>query len=103
MTTTEAEFKSAQQLLIDGHPGDAVRAARRSYRRAPSEGAKRMLAAILIDASPHLRQPSLAREGRDLLLSLEARWPPHALTHLHYNVGNAFAALGHFEKGLGAG
>ncbi len=103
MSASLEEFQQSQQLLVAGNPRGALVAARRASRRDASPQAKAALAAILIDASELLGMPSLAREGREILLSLEAKWPPSALGHVHYNVGNAYATIGKFERGVGPG
>jgi len=97
-------FDLSQRLLDDGGSVEAVGKARMAVRclRGSVEG-RFNLASVLIDAAGQLPRARYAREGVELLLSIEKDLPDELEAQFHYNLGNAYSVIGRRERGKGPG
>lgn len=97
-------WRQASDLLRQGKPRDALRAARRAARILPAHPATHLnLSGFLIDAGSDLHRPRLVREGIALLHRMRSTAPAESLHHLEANLGNAYLLLGQWERGRGPG
>lgn len=97
-------FQQASSLLNQDKGIEAVRKARSAARKLGNtpEGIFN-LASILVDVSDIANKPRYAKEAIQKLTDIEDRVPASLVTAYHYNLGNAYSAIGCRERGIGPG
>lgn len=94
----------ATELLRIGRASEAIALARKAARLITDPHAKAItLGGLLVDSGTDLRKPGLIREGTTLLRGALTSVPETMEFALHYNLGNAYSAIGSWERGASPG
>lgn len=87
---------------MQGEHSAAVEEARRVHRLFSSPSADAALAGILVDVADFTRNLKLAREGKTIMERLPQKFIDAYPADYHYNLGNAFSNIGHYQRSRGA-
>jgi tetratricopeptide (TPR) repeat protein len=99
-----ALLREAKEHVRHGRGADAIRLARRaSAATSDPFTAALNLGGILIDGGTDEKDPRLVREGVRRLVGVAGHVRPGAEAVYHYNLGNGYSALAHWERGSGPG